>query len=712
MPLVVKDRVRQLSATSGTGTLTLGATVSGYQSFSAIGNGNTTYYTIYDPATEDWEVGIGTYTASGTTLSRDAVYASSNNNSLVSFAPNLKDVFCVYPASRAVYADSTNVVNLSSAVLTNATITNPTVSSGTINGATIGGTTPAAGTFTTLTSTGNATLGDSASADSHAINGVAAINANSASAALTVTQTGSGNAFVVEDSSSPDSSPFVVTSTGAVGIGGSPSVANKLQITDTITDATAYSGYWQMNAANPSGSGSQVALAVLAVPTTSWGSTGGVISGMFNLINQNAGTVAQVRGLSTQLNSTGGGTITNRFGFFDAGLTLTSGAVTNNYAFYANSTNIGATNNYGFWSGIADGTGRWNFYASGTAPNYFAGTVAIGTTTANGDLTVREDSAGAVTDVLTLENASASSINTGVAMYFIPNGGGKIRAASIQSIQSTAGNHADLRFFTANATTPAEAMRITNGRRVVLGGLAARTNLATASFSPALQIEGVVSDDRAMSITAQGGTTATASSLLILARTRGTVLGDNTAVVDGDSLGEIRFNGSDGTNIIQAAGIEARVAGTPGLNDMPGALLFKTTADGGTSSTERMRIDTSGNVLVTNNTGALGYGTGAGGTVTQITSRTTAVTLNRPTGSITMFTAAGSTTPASFTVNNSIVAATDTIVLSMRSGNTNVYNYQVNGVAAGSFVITFWTTGGVASDTPIINFAVIKGATA
>jgi len=110
-------------------------------------------------------------------------------------------------------------------------------------------------------------------------------------------------------------------------------------------------------------------------------------------------------------------------------------------------------------------------------------------------------------------------------------------------------------------------------------------------------------------------------------------------------------------------------------------------------------------------TGGIGYGVGSGGTVTQLTNRTTAVTLNKPTGAITMFTAAGSTTAASFTVNNSIVAIEDTIVLSQRSG-TNLYDLMVTAVAAGSFRITFRTTGGTASDAPVINFTIIRGAVA
>lgn len=107
----------------------------------------------------------------------------------------------------------------------------------------------------------------------------------------------------------------------------------------------------------------------------------------------------------------------------------------------------------------------------------------------------------------------------------------------------------------------------------------------------------------------------------------------------------------------------------------------------------------------------LGYGTGAGGTVTQATSRTTGVTINKPTGAITMFTAIGATAAASFVVTNSLVEVSDVVHLSVKSA-TNLYDVFVTAVAAGSFTITFRTTGGVVSDTPVINFAVIKGATA
>lgn len=102
MPLVLRDRVRETSTTSGTGTFTLAGAVAGFQSFAAVGNANTTYYCIVDSTSSTWEVGVGTYTSVGTTLSRDTVLASSNAGSLVSFAVGTtKDVFCTYAATRA-----------------------------------------------------------------------------------------------------------------------------------------------------------------------------------------------------------------------------------------------------------------------------------------------------------------------------------------------------------------------------------------------------------------------------------------------------------------------------------------------------------------------------------------------------------------------------------------------------------------------------------
>lgn len=121
MALVLKDRVKETSTTTGTGTLTLGGAAAGFQSFSVIGDGNTTYYAIVDSATGDWEVGLGTYTSSGTTLARSVVLESSNSGSAVNFSSNAKDVFVTYPAERAVvggmgYVENAATVTVSSTI--------------------------------------------------------------------------------------------------------------------------------------------------------------------------------------------------------------------------------------------------------------------------------------------------------------------------------------------------------------------------------------------------------------------------------------------------------------------------------------------------------------------------------------------------------------------------------------------------------------------
>lgn len=99
MALVLADRVKETTTTTGTGTITLLGAVSGFQSFATIGNGNTTYYAIVGQTTTEWEVGLGTYTSSGTTLARTTVYASSNSNNAVTFSAGTKDVFVTLPSS-------------------------------------------------------------------------------------------------------------------------------------------------------------------------------------------------------------------------------------------------------------------------------------------------------------------------------------------------------------------------------------------------------------------------------------------------------------------------------------------------------------------------------------------------------------------------------------------------------------------------------------
>jgi hypothetical protein len=121
MALVLADRVKETTTTTGTGTVTLLGASTGFQSFAVVGNGNTTYYTIAGQTGSEWEVGIGTYTASGTTLARTTVLSSSNSGSAVNFSAGTKDVFVTYPSERAViggegYVENAATVAVSSTI--------------------------------------------------------------------------------------------------------------------------------------------------------------------------------------------------------------------------------------------------------------------------------------------------------------------------------------------------------------------------------------------------------------------------------------------------------------------------------------------------------------------------------------------------------------------------------------------------------------------
>ena len=117
MALVIADRVRETSVTSGTADIALGGAVTGFQSFAVIGNANTTYYCIAGQGTNEWEVGIGTYVSSTNTLERTTVLSNSSGTapSKINFLAGIKDVFVTYPAGKSVDTDSIDGVNVNGA---------------------------------------------------------------------------------------------------------------------------------------------------------------------------------------------------------------------------------------------------------------------------------------------------------------------------------------------------------------------------------------------------------------------------------------------------------------------------------------------------------------------------------------------------------------------------------------------------------------------
>ena len=122
MALVINDRVRETTSTTGTGTVTLGGGVDGFQTFAAgIGNSNTTYYAISLNSANEWEVGLGTLNGDSSTLTRTTVLQSSNSDAAVDFAAGAKEIFCTLPSEKALYLDASGDL-ANSGIITNTSV--------------------------------------------------------------------------------------------------------------------------------------------------------------------------------------------------------------------------------------------------------------------------------------------------------------------------------------------------------------------------------------------------------------------------------------------------------------------------------------------------------------------------------------------------------------------------------------------------------------
>ena len=179
---------------------------------------------------------------------------------------------------------------------------------------------------------------------------------------------------------------------------------------------------------------------------------------------------------------------------------------------------------------------------------------------------------------------------TGDKFVFSPAGG-----SASQVAYGVAGEIDTGMFFPASDTIAfaeggAEAMRIDSSSRLLVGTTTARVNFFNTSASAGIQIEGTGTNRRVAVISDESGSPAN----LILALQNSGAVGGNTLVSNNDFVGTVSFQGNDGTEFVDLARIDAYVDGTPGANDMPGRLVFSTTADGGSSPTERARITSGG----------------------------------------------------------------------------------------------------------------------
>jgi hypothetical protein len=207
----------------------------------------------------------------------------------------------------------------------------------------------------------------------------------------------------------------------------------------------------------------------------------------------------------------------------------------------------------------------------------------------------------------------------------------------------------------------------------------------------------------------------TAGPNLIMSKSRGGAVGTHAVLTSGDRLGSIIWDASDGTVFQPSVRMYAQADGASSAGAAPGKWFLATTPAGSATPADRLSVDALGQVLALSPLGGLGYGTGAGGTVTQITSKATGVTLNKVVGAITLNAASlAATTSVGFTLTNSAIAAADAVLVSVKSGATaDAYTVTVDAVAAGSCRISIRNvTAGALAEAVVLTFAVIKGATA
>jgi hypothetical protein len=371
------------------------------------------------------------------------------------------------------------------------------------------------------------------------------------------------------------------------------------------------------------------------------------------------------------------GTVTNLTGTASININGTVGATTPAAGTF---TSLSDSGNLTF-------TGTGNRITGDFSNATVASRVAFQTSTTNGvtDIPLIPNGTGANTRHFYY---SASDItNASLLTVGIVGSEATFRASAVGT-----GGSPTMTFYTGGS----ERMRLDTSGRVIIGTNTAITNsLQTLQFDSGTLNTAITATsygvNPSISLRAAGGTAASPSATV-----------NNPINIIGGTT-------SDGTTFFNTIQITGIIESTPSAGSHPTAITFSTTPSGSTSRSERMRIDSSGNVLVTNPAG-LGYGTGSGGTVTQATSKSTAVTLNKPTGRITMDNAAlGAGASVNFSLNNSVFGDADVCIVNPLSSD----NYTVTVYQSYSGVINMRVTNysaGSLSDALQIKFAIIKGS--
>jgi len=243
---------------------------------------------------------------------------------------------------------------------------------------------------------------------------------------------------------------------------------------------------------------------------------------------------------------------------------------------------------------IVDANGNINIDSGGVYYDATNNRLGIGTTSPTAKLMVGENPNG--TTLTSGGGAMSLARNGDTFLEFWTSGGTQSSKILFNQAGTEVGN---IEYVSSNLkfnVNGSERLCIDSSGRLLVGTSSARNNLFNGSVTAINQVE--VTADSTVEYLGVRNTNNTNGSDIVLAKSRGTTAGSNTIVQSGDALGTVAFMGSDGTEFVLGGRIACEVDGTPGSNDMPGRLVFSTTADGASSPTERMRISQNGYVYI------------------------------------------------------------------------------------------------------------------